>query len=125
MENPASTDDLVARGYALPSGSNVPQTRLDEAWRALQRELRVLGTTAEAALATGWVEPADLVDVVTAAALRVLDNPEGIEEESAQIDDWRESRRRANATRDVYFTAAELRRLTPPMPTAGSMPYTR
>ena len=121
MENPATTAALTDRGYALPEGSSAPQTRLDEAWRALQREVRSL----ESSLASGWIDSEDLVDVVAAAALRVLDNPEGIEEESGSIDDWRESRRRANATRDIYFTAAELRRLTPPVPTAGSIPYLR
>lgn len=123
MDNPATTAALTARGYVLTSGDPVPQTRLDEAWRALQAELRVLGTTVDAAIASGWATADDLVDVVAAAALRVLRNPEGIEEESAGLDDYRESRKRSNPTEDVYFTSAELRRLTPPTLTAGSFKY--
>lgn len=125
MENPASTDALVARGYVLPTDSNAPQTRLDEAWRALQRELRILGTSVEAALAAEWVTTDDLVDVIAGAALRVLDNPHGVTEDSTAVDDYRETRKHANGTRDVYFTTAELRRLVPPTPpmSAGSFKY--
>ena len=124
MDNPATTAALTARGYT-PTDSGVAQTRLDEAWRALQRELRILGTSVEAALAAEWVTSDDLVDVIAGAALRVLDNPLGVTEDSAAVDDYRESRKLANSTRDVYFTAAELRRLVPPTPplTAGSFKY--
>lgn len=124
MDNPATTAALTARGYTVKD-SEVAQTRLDEAWRALQRELRVLGTTVEASVAAEWVTTADLVDVIAGAALRVLDNPLGVTEDAAAIDDYRESRKLANSTRDLYFTTAELRRLVPPSPplTAGSFKY--
>lgn len=121
MDNPASTTDLTNRGYVIPPGSPVAQTRLDEAWRALQGEVK----TVVASIQSGWVSAEAVADVVASAALRVLRNPEGIEEESEAVDDYRGSRRRADATEDVYFTAAELRRLTQPIPTAGSFPYSR
>lgn len=119
MENPATTDDLTARGYVLPPDSPVPQTRLDEVWRALRREIPSIETS----VAAGWIDTADVADVVANATLRVLANPEGVEEESEAIDDYRVSRKRANATEDIYFTAAEIRRLTPVTPTAGSLKY--
>jgi hypothetical protein len=119
MSNPATTDDLVDRGYVLPQDSPVPQTRLDQVWRALRREVPSIETS----LTAGWLTVEDVADVVADATMRVLDNPEGIVEESESIDDWSETRKRANATADVYFTAAEIRRLTPVIPTAGSLRY--
>lgn len=123
IPNPATLWDLERRGYVLPAAGTpeepVPQTRLDEAWRALQRSVPSIETS----LLSGWVSNDDVIDVIVAAALRVLRNPEGIEQESAAIDDYSETRKRADATEDLYFTAAEKARLTPPVPTAGSMKY--
>lgn len=120
MANPATTADLKNRGYDLPDPPTVAQTRLDEVWRALKAEVRTL----EASVAAGWIDTEAVADVVANATLRILDNPESIEQESYGIDDYQENRRRANATSDVYFTAAELRRLAPPVtPTAGSFKY--
>ena len=57
----------------------------------------------------------------------MLRNPEGVEEESGAIDDYRESWKRSDSSADIYFTAAELRRLQPtvvaPTGFAGSMKY--
>lgn len=122
MDNPASPTSLANRGYTGPADVTVQQTRLDEAWRALQLELPLL---------VGWVAAGHLTaeavaDVVSAAALRVLRNPEGHTEGSGAIDDWRESWKLADSTEDLYFTAAELRRLSaavPAAPTAGSFKY--
>lgn len=119
MDNPATIVDLVARGYVLPEGSPVPQTRLDQVWRALQREVPSIQTS----LTAGWLAREDVADVVADATMRILDNPAGVEEESEAIDDYRYTRKRANPTADIYFTAAELRRLTPFVPTAGSQKY--
>jgi len=123
MDNPATLDDLTGRGYVLPSDPVVAQTRLDASWRALQRELRANGTSVDAVLATGWATDQDLADVVADATMRVLDNPDGVQQESTAVDDYSESRTYANTTQDLYFTAAEIRRLLPPIPTAGSMKY--
>lgn len=130
MENPAKPSDLTNRGYTpRPTDpATLPQTRLDEAFRALNLELRTVGAPSlDWSIQAGHINTDDVIDVVVAAALRVLRNPEGVEEESGSIDDYRESRRRADATQDIYFTRAELRRLTGPDYTAsaGSFAYTR
>lgn len=122
MENPATHTDLIGRGYDV-TNVGVAQTWLDVAWRALRREV----PSVEARLTDGTLEDADVIDVIAAAALRVLRNPEGVESESGQIDDYTEAVKHTDATQDVYFTAAELRRLIP-LDTAvtgwsGSVPY--
>lgn len=119
MNNPASTGDARLTRYA---SDPTLAANLDAAWRALQRELPGLVAWIEA----GTVSPEDAADVIVAATLRVLRNPDGAEEEAAAIDDYSERTKRADATQDLYFTSAELRRLAP-MPTqnAGSFPYTR
>lgn len=115
MQNPATARDLVARGYSGAFSEDVQETRLDEAWRALRREVPTL----EASLTAGTLDRLDVVDVVCAATMRVLRNPEGVEEESGALDDYRESWKRADSSQDLYFTAAELRRLTPIAATLG------
>lgn len=130
LPNPAQPSDLANRDYTGPASETVQQTRLDEAWRALRRErfadgLRV-GPSIDARVGTDDLAVEDLIDVVCAAALRVLRNPEGAKQESGTIDDYTESRTLADASIDVYFTAAELRRLAPEViaaPTAGSFKY--
>ncbi len=125
MENPATPDALTARGYTGPASTTVQQTRLDEAWRALQREPGLPGLVAR--IDAEELDVPSVVDVIAAAALRVLRNPEGLESESGGIDDYTESRRHADPTQDLYFTAAELRRLQPayvlPAGFSGSMKY--
>lgn len=124
MENPATSAALAARGYNGTATPDVQQTRLDEAWRALQRERELPGLVAR--IESGDLPVENVIDVIAAAALRVLRNPEGVEEETGAIDDWRESWKRADATEDIYFTAAEIRRLQPVdvvVPTAGSFKY--
>ena len=109
MLNPAAPSDLANRGYNGPASETVQQTRLNEAWRALRREIPGLIDQ----IRSGDLEEADAVDVICAATMRVLRNPEGFESESTSIDDYQESFRRADASIDLYFTAAELRRLQP------------
>lgn len=120
-QNPATWQDLVNRGYVLvsPDPHTVETTRLGEAWRALIGELPTLPARMDA----GQVDLDTVKDVVSAAALRVLDNPRGSERVDYAIDDWRESETLANATKDMYFTAAELRRLSPVSYGAGSVQY--
>jgi len=121
MDNPAQSTDLANRGWV--GDDTVAKTWLDVAWRALRREVPSL----EASIASGELTVDDVRDVVVAAALRVVRNPEGFETESGSIDDYQESVKRADATQDVYFTAAELRRLVPAVHTmtsfAGSIKY--
>lgn len=127
MDNPATTAVLTDRGHVLPVGvtPTLAQTRLDEAWRALQRESSLPGLVTR--VEVGDLDVELVVDVVIAAALRVMRNPEGVESESGQIDDYSESRKLADATADLYFTAAELRRLAPvaqaPAGFSGSFKY--
>lgn len=116
--NPAGLVALTARGFTGDGSEG--QTRLDEAWRQLRLEVPSLVTR----LASGELETAAVVDVVAAAALRVLRNPEGNAEGSGALDDYRESWKRADPTQDLYFTAAELRRMSPPaFENAGSFKY--
>lgn len=109
MDNPAQPSDLAALGYEGPASTVVQTAWLDVTWRALRREVRTL----EADLNDGTLTTEDIIDVITAATLRVLRNPDGVEQEDGRIDDYAESWRRADATQDVYFTTAELRRLAP------------
>lgn len=121
MENPATPADLTAMGYAV-TDVPVAQRWLDVAWRALLREVPSIPSRIQG----GDLTSAEVVDVVASAALRVLRNPDGNESESGAIDDYQESVKRADASMDVYFTAAELRRLAANYPStiiAGSMKY--
>ena len=83
------------------------QTWLDVAWRALQGE----DPTLVARIESGAQDTQTVIDVIIAATLRVLRNPGGLEGEDFAVDDYRESRKYSDATLDVYFTAAERRRL--------------
>lgn len=106
MENPAVAP---IPGYTGTADVDLQRYWLDVAWRQLQGEVRTLVARIEA----GELDAATAADVVTAAARRVLRNPEGYLEESGRIDDYAEGWKRADATEDIYFTAAELRRLQP------------
>lgn len=115
MVNPATTEDLADRWYPNPLGDSdavaVAQTRLDEAWRALQIEVPGV----ESRLTAGTLSGDVVVDVLCSAALRILRNPEGYTDGSVSIDDFSESWKTDPRSQsiDLYFTAAELRRLSP------------
>lgn len=113
MNNPATSP---ITGYAGPATTQVQQYWLDVAWRGIKADVPDLVARAES-------NPellAIAADVVTAAARRVLRNPEGNEAETGSIDDYTESWKRSDSTEDVYFTTAELRRLAAPnAPTGG------
>ena len=83
------------------------QTWLDVAWRAIQGE----DSTLVARIESGAQDTQTVIDVIIAATLRVLRNAAGLEGEDFAVDDYRESRKFSNPTQDVYFTAAEKRRL--------------
>lgn len=118
MDNPADLSDLTGRGYTGDDG--VGQVRLDEAWRALLLEV----PTIPASVASGILDPLAVADIIASAAMRVLRNPDGVKEAGGAVDDYRESRTYSDASQDVYFTAAELRRLRiMPVPTSGSIKY--
>jgi hypothetical protein len=106
MDNPAT---LPIVDYSGTASEDVQEYWLDAAWRALQREDRGL----VARITAGDLDGDTVADVVYAAARRVLRNPDGVESESGGVDDFTESWKRADATQDIYFTAAELRRLLP------------
>lgn len=115
MQNPATLEDLKSRWHPNPLADaemiEVAYTRLDEAWRALQDELPGLVSRIQA----GQQASDRVVDVVCSAALRVLRNPEGFTRGSASIDDASETWESDPSTlsNDLYFTTAELRRLSP------------
>lgn len=104
MPNPATTADLVylwLYEQAIPVDATV-QAWLDRAWRHLLSRDR----TIEARLADATIAEADVIDVVTAMALRVLGNPEGKRHES--IDDYSWTRDTAAARGLLYVTPEEL-----------------
>jgi hypothetical protein len=113
-DNPARTSDLEKLGYS--GDSTVAQGWLDVVWRRLCRDVPSLVTRLNA----NEVATQDVIDVLATATMRVLRNPEGHAQETTSIDDYSESWTRADATSDVYFTAAELRGLLPPDPYADS-----
>ena len=108
MDNPA-TAPIPA--YSGPTSTEDQQYWLDVAWRSLLAE-EGLGDLV-ARIQANELDEATVADVVTAAARRVLRNPDGNEEEAGSIDDYDESWKKADSTEDVYFTSAELRRLKP------------
>lgn len=112
MINPASAPIL---GYDGALTADVQQDWLDVVWRQLQREDRGL----VARITAGDIDALTVADVIASATRRVLRNPDGRESESGSIDDYQESWKNSDATQDVYFTAAELRRLLPVDVTAG------
>lgn len=105
--NPADPSDPRLAAY---DGGPIVQAWLDASWRALQREVPGIADTM---LSGGALTEDDVADVIIGATLRILRNPEGVESQSAAIDDYSESAKMSDATLDVYFTAAELRRLRP------------
>lgn len=115
MLNPATLSDLAARWHPNPledaDAANVADMRLAAAWRALQNELPGLVSR----ITAGTVDLDSVVDVICDAALRVLRNPEGYTDGAESIDDYTKSWKADASTvsADLYFTAAEIRRLSP------------
>lgn len=109
MDNPATVADLENLGWDLSDGLHMAEGWLDLTFRRLLLAV----PTIEESVASGHLSERNVADVVVTATLRVLRNPEGWESESGTIDDYQESFKRADASQDVYFTAAELRSLGP------------
>lgn len=114
MENPATAP---VQAYSGPSTVETQQYWLDVAWRSLLTEDDLGDLVAR--IQANEVDKDTVADVVNAAARRALRNPEGNESEAGSIDDYQESWKKADATEDIYFTSAELRRLTPPSTWVG------
>lgn len=114
MANPVTVADLEARWRPLTFDEQiVAQSLLDDAWAVLAARL----TTLDARVTTGAVAAGAVVAVVSAMALRVLRNPEGLVQYNRSIDDYTEGGRRADAVADgfLYATSAELALLRPVM----------
>lgn len=113
MDNPAILDDLRDRWYPNPlddsAAADVAETILDDAWDALQDE----APGVDARLTAGSISTSSVIRAIVYAAKRVLENPENYTDGSVSIDDFAESWKRdaASVSNDLYFTAAELRRV--------------
>ncbi len=112
MLNPATVYDLETLWRPLEAGADTDraQARLDQAWRALRAAVPTVVARVEA----GTLSAELVADVICSATLRILQNPEGHESGAESIDDYSESwKYAATRSNDLYFTAAELRRLSP------------
>ena len=123
MESPVTPADLAPYGFTSDVGQY--DALIARAWRALQAEIPTLVDSIE----SGAVSAALAGDVVLAAVLRILRNPEGVRSISGSLDDYTERTDFASTSDDLFFTAAERRRLTPAATGAqhwsGSLPYCR
>jgi len=110
MANPATPADVVKRWRSLSDQETTnAQTFLDDAWRAVRRNVPDI----EERLAAAGSEDltADVVKILCDAALRVLKNPDGNRRES--VDDFTWERDAAVAAGLLYVTADELDLLRP------------
>jgi len=108
MENPVTVSDVEARWKSLSDAQKiVAQANLDDAWALLLHEVPDL----EVNLTEGRVSEAVVRQVVCAAVLRVLKNPNGYKRE--EIDDYMRERAATTATGELFFTPEELARLIP------------
>lgn len=113
MASPATTIDIVNRWRPLTTAENVvAQTRLDDAWRKLKRDVAGI----EARMAADPDVAAEVVRVIADAVIRVLRNPDGIRRGTVALDD-------ASRTFDygdsggavgLYFTDDEIADLSVP-----------
>lgn len=110
MTNPATPSDVTAAWlFDEPQPSDtIVQDWLDRAWRLLLSKDR----TIETRLADASLPTEDVVDVVTAMALRVLGNPQGKRQES--VDDYSYTRDSAVSAGLLYVTDDELNMLKVP-----------
>lgn len=112
MENPADSFGLETlwRPYLDSTEEARAQMRLDQAWRALQWELPTLTDR----IASGEVDAESAADVIYSATMRIMQNPEGLTSFNRAIDDASEGGEfGGTSSNDLYFTSAELRRLSP------------
>lgn len=108
MPNPATISDITDRFRALTAAESTKALAyLDDAWWLLTGRLQHL----EANMAAGTVSEGNVVRVVCAMVIRVLQNPEGLLEE--EIDDYRRRRDALTSTGALMVSDAELADLTP------------
>lgn len=108
MPNPATTSDIVARFRLLTEAETTKtEAYLDDAWWLLTGRLPNL----EANMTAATVSTGNVVRVVSAMVIRVLQNPEGLLEE--EIDDYRKRRDALTSTGALTVSDAELADLTP------------
>lgn len=108
--NPATSADLEALwlfDHAIPTTETL-QAWLDRAWRHLLTRDRTIA----ARLTAATLDEADVIDVVTSMALRVLGNPQGKRQEA--IDDYSWTRDSAVSAGLLYVTSDELASLAAP-----------
>lgn len=110
MQNPTVVADYTKRGYTSNATDAVVQEKLNATWRALVSPDDGVPDL-PARIAAGSVDVELVKDVVSAATDRVLRNPEGYTEGGEAIDDFRADWKRGDASTDLYFTSAELRRV--------------
>lgn len=119
MANPAVVADVVNRWRPLSTQETTnAQTFLDDAWVMLRRHFTTLGvnidtlmTTDEALPAADRTLKAAVVRVIVTAVLRVMKNPDGLQQES--IDDYTYKRDEAVSAGLLYFGDDELDGLVP------------
>lgn len=107
MANPASTDDIEARWRPLTSlEGTVAETRLDDAWRKLKRDVPTL----EARMVGNDDLTADAVRVLADAVIRLLQSNarDGLRKGSVGVDDGSASwELDASVQAALYFTEGE------------------
>lgn len=121
MANPATTDDIEARWRTLTSDERtVAETRLDDAWRKLKRDIPDLETRM-----AGDVDlTADVVRVLADAVIRLLRSAQtdGLKRRTVAVDDGSATYERDTDydKASLYFTESELADLaaTPTRPRA-------
>lgn len=109
MSNPASVDDVENRFWRPLTAQETTNVEfwLDDAWAML------LGRrpNIEADLTAETVSEANVVRVLAAMVIRILDNPRGLEEFA--LDDFRGRRNALAASGALSITSDELADVTP------------
>lgn len=103
MSNPVSVSDLEARFRPLSDDEqNVAQALLDDAWAVLLATIPDLDSRID----SGALAPEVARFVVSAMALRVLRNPNGVRQWS--VDDYSETRDSALSAGSLYASPEEI-----------------
>lgn len=108
-ENPASTADIEARWRPLTSTETpIAETRLDDAWRKLKRDIPDLSARMDASGSEDLVD--DVIRVLSDAVIRVLQSlaRNGLRKGAVAIDDGSSSWELDSAVQaTLYFTDDE------------------
>lgn len=107
MPNPAAVADIEARWRSLSTTeTNIAETRLDDAWRKLKREIPDLETR----MAGNSDLAADVVRVLADAVIRILQSTarDGVRKGSVGVDDGQASWELDSGIQiGLYFTEDE------------------